>query len=126
MNGLFLLSPSAIQPKDTPKKLVKTLSRSVRTPLKWTISRLEDLVPPPPKEERNVNDDFQVQVLIKYHGDIHMTITTEFLVNKPFPRFLTLPITLRVVNGDFFGHGLVAFVGKDTCFCLYSEDSEKG
>jgi len=90
----------------TPKKLARSMSRSARTPGKWTMSRTEEMLPASPmvpKSERS-QDDFQLFARLTYAGNVQMIITTEFLVNKPFPRFLSLPITLKMQEGNFLGN----------------------
>jgi Maintenance of mitochondrial morphology protein 1 len=53
----------------------------------------------------------QVEISIKYTGNMHASISTSLIVNQPTPGFMVLPVILSVTGCDFQASAVVAFLG---------------
>ncbi len=60
----------------------------------------------------------QVEMKMKYDGNMFMKIKTELIVNQPTPRFMVLPVTLTLTKFYFQAHVVVAMVGHTVNFCF--------
>lgn len=47
--------------------------------------------------------DCQVEISIKYKGDMSMCISTELIINQPTPGFMSLPLILTLTKSSFQG-----------------------
>ncbi|KAI9466102.1 hypothetical protein BJY52DRAFT_1112127 [Lactarius psammicola] len=66
------------------------------------------LSPPPPTEEHS---NLQLHLLVSWHSDLRLTLTTSLRINYPSPLFMSLPIKLSVTGLVFNGELAVAYEG---------------
>ena len=64
--------------------------------------------PPPPTEEHS---NLQLHLLVSWHSDLRLTLTTSLRINYPSPLFMSLPIKLSVTGLVFNGELAVAYEG---------------
>ncbi|KAH9005040.1 hypothetical protein EDB86DRAFT_2796391 [Lactarius hatsudake] len=64
--------------------------------------------PPPPTEEHS---NLQMHLLVSWHSDLRLTLTTSLRINYPSPLFMSLPIRLSVTGLVFNGELAVAYEG---------------
>ena len=53
--------------------------------------------------EAKHDTDAQLDLSIKYHGNMRLAISTELIVNQPTPAFMVLPLTLILTGFSFEG-----------------------
>lgn len=79
-------------------------------------------VPNVPQDESHA----QVEVSIKYDGNLKMTISTSLIVNQPTENFMVLPLILSVTKCSFQTTAVVAYMGDVINLCLKTpEEGEK-
>ncbi|KAF8275133.1 hypothetical protein EI94DRAFT_1712426 [Lactarius quietus] len=64
--------------------------------------------PPPPTDE---HPNLQLHLLVSWHSDLRLTLTTSLRINYPSPLFMSLPIRLSVTGLVFNGELSVAYEG---------------
>ena len=67
------------------------------------------LSPPPPPADEHPN--LQLHLLVSWHSDLRLTLTTSLRINYPSPLFMSLPIRLSVTGLVFNGELAVAYEG---------------
>ncbi|KAJ1568179.1 Mitochondrial distribution and morphology protein 12, partial [Nowakowskiella sp. JEL0078] len=67
--------------------------------------------------------DCQLEVAMRYNGNMRLTIETELLVNQPTPAFLVLPITLSLTGLTFSAEAIIAYLGDRVNFCFKPDQS---
>ncbi|ORX38095.1 hypothetical protein BCR32DRAFT_16656 [Anaeromyces robustus] len=76
----------------------------------------------PSKQQQPLNLDIQVELEVVYKGNLKLTVSTELILNKPTPAFMTLPIKLALKGISF---KVIAYIGKQINFCFKEpEESE--
>jgi distribution and morphology protein 12 len=65
--------------------------------------------PPPPSTDEHPN--LQLHLLVSWHSDLRLTLTTSLRINYPSPLFMSLPIRLSVTGLVFNGELAVAYEG---------------
>jgi distribution and morphology protein 12 len=63
---------------------------------------------PPPTDE---HPNLQLHLLVSWHSDLRLTLTTSLHINYPSPLFMSLPIRLSVTGLVFNGELAVAYEG---------------
>ncbi|CCH41918.1 hypothetical protein BN7_1457 [Wickerhamomyces ciferrii] len=69
-------------------------------------------VPSESLKNEDVSNDIQFIVEIDYKGDITIEIQVDLLLNYPSPGFITLPVTLRIVDLGIHSLAVLAHVNK--------------
>jgi mitochondrial distribution and morphology protein 12 len=98
----------------------------------------EDTLPPPgpgrapptatagaaatPPTSANEQPNLQLHLLISWHSDLRLTLTTSLRINYPSPMFMSLPIKLSVTGLVFNGELAVAYQsGRRVHLCVLDE-----
>jgi len=63
-------------------------------------------------ESENSHPNLQLHLLINWHSNLRITLTTSLLINYPSPMFMSLPIKLSVTGLVFSGELAVAYEGE--------------
>ena len=66
----------------------------------------------------------QIEVSVKYKGNLRMSIITALIINQPTPAFMTLPVSLTVSGCSFEATAVIAYLGDVINFCLKSPSNE--
>ncbi|RKP02196.1 hypothetical protein CXG81DRAFT_25135 [Caulochytrium protostelioides] len=69
-------------------------------------------------------NDVQVQLRLSYSGNFRLTLESELVIDQPTPRFIVLPITLRLTGFGFAADALVAYMGDHINFCIQEPPDE--
>jgi len=71
------------------------------------------LAPPQPPAEPPADEhpNLQLHLLVSWHSDLRLTLTTSLRINYPSPLFMSLPIKLSVTGLVFDGELAVAYEG---------------
>ena len=67
--------------------------------------------PPPPPPPPDEHPNLQLHLLVSWHSDLRLTLTTSLRINYPSPLFMSLPIRLAVTGLVFNGELSVAYEG---------------
>ncbi|KAL2913430.1 Mitochondrial distribution and morphology protein 12 [Polyrhizophydium stewartii] len=62
--------------------------------------------------------DAQLELAVRYHGNMRLSISTELIVNQPTPAFMVLPLALTVTGFWFEGTAVIAYLGSMINFCF--------
>lgn len=63
-------------------------------------------------------NDLQVELWIKFNGNMRMTVTTELIINQPTPAFMVLPLTLTLTGFSLEANAVIAYLGDRVNFCF--------
>ena len=66
---------------------------------------------PPAVPEADEHPNLQLHLLVSWHSDLRLTLTTSLRINYPSPLFMSLPIKLSVTGLVFDGELAVAYEG---------------
>jgi distribution and morphology protein 12 len=66
---------------------------------------------PPPVPEADEHPNLQLHLLVSWHSDLRLTLTTSLRINYPSQLFMSLPIKLSVTGLVFDGELAVAYEG---------------
>lgn len=59
-----------------------------------------------------MTDSIEVRVRVAYSGDASFSASADLLLNVPFPKFVTLPVLMRVSNIKIEGErGIYMLIG---------------
>jgi mitochondrial distribution and morphology protein 12 len=67
--------------------------------------------PPPAVPAEDEHPNLQLHLLVSWHSDLRLTLTTSLRINYPSPLFMSLPIKLSVTGLVFNGELAVAYEG---------------
>ncbi|EGF79219.1 hypothetical protein BATDEDRAFT_85738 [Batrachochytrium dendrobatidis JAM81] len=62
--------------------------------------------------------DAQLELNVRYHGNMRLSISTELIVNQPTPAFMVLPLALTLTGFSFDGTAVIAYLGYAINFCF--------
>jgi len=62
-------------------------------------------------DDVHAQPDLQLHLLVSWHSDLRLTLTTSLRINYPSPLFMSLPIKLSVTGLVFTGELAVAYEG---------------
>ncbi|KAI9014150.1 hypothetical protein DFJ74DRAFT_709709 [Hyaloraphidium curvatum] len=67
---------------------------------------------------RRGETDVQLEVAVRYKGNMSLKIATELIINQPTEAFLTLPMTLTLTSLTFSAVAVMAYLRDRIVFCL--------
>ena len=112
------LSPPHPHPDLADADMVAAVDPSPAAALKATTVRLDTTglaaaaaAPTPEAAAADEHPNLQLHLLVSWHSDLRLTLTTSLRINYPSPLFMSLPIKLSVTGLVFEGELAVAYEG---------------
>jgi distribution and morphology protein 12 len=87
---------------------VKTARRDTDVP---ATTQNDEPTTAPPHPAADEHPNLQLHLLVSWHSDLRLTLTTSLRINYPSPLFMSLPIKLSVTGLVFDGELAVAYEG---------------
>ncbi|KAG7192628.1 Mitochondrial distribution and morphology protein 12 [Scheffersomyces spartinae] len=71
-------------------------------------------------DKTNGRDESDIQILVEfnYEGDFEIEFSVNLLLNFPSPKFITLPIKLRVTELEIHSLAVIAYLKNSVCFAF--------
>lgn len=86
--------------------------------------RPANAIPTKEKQSSKKDKDIQFIVEIDYHGDMHLEVTVNLLVNYPSTNFITLPIKLHVSDLVIHSIASIAYLNNSAFFSFLCDVNE--